>query len=138
MTQNRLIMEKGKRSKTRRSQKDYSMAFKMAVISDVEKGILTYKQAQKQYGIQGRSTVLVWLRKHGNLDWVIPHRHVYLSKMKETPAQKIKRLERQLADEKLKTKILNGMIEYADQNLGTAIRKKLLSQSLETSNKKKD
>ena len=85
-------MEKGKKSKTKRSQKDYSMAFKMAVISDVEKGILTYKQAQKQYGIQGRSTVLVWLRKHGNLDWGIPHRHVYLSKMKETPAQKIKRL----------------------------------------------
>jgi transposase-like protein len=131
-------MEKGKKSKTKRSQKDYSMAFKMAVISDVEKGILTYKQAQKQYGIQGRSTVLVWLRKHGNLDWGIPHRHVYLSKMKETPAQKIKRLERQLADEKLKTKILNGMIEYADENLGTSIRKKLLSQPLETSNKKKD
>ena len=131
-------MEKGKKNKNKRSQKDYSMAFKMAIISDVEKGILTYKQAQKQYGIQGRSTVLVWLRKHGSLDWGIPHRHLYLSKMKETPAQKIKRLERQLADEKLKTKILNGMIEYADENLGTSIRKKLLSQSLETSNKKKD
>jgi len=131
-------MEKGKRVKIKRSQKDYSMAFKMAVISEVEKGISTYKQAQQQYGIQGKSTVLVWLRKHGNLDWANPHSHAYLSKMKETPAQKIKRLERQLADEKLKTKILNGMIEYADQNLGTAIRKKLLSQSLETSNKKKD
>lgn len=131
-------MEKGKNGKGRRSQRDYSMAFKLAVISDVEKGILTYKQAQKQYGIQGRSTVLVWLRKHGNLDWGIPHRHLYLAKMKETPAQKIKRLERQLADEKLKTKILNGMIEYADENLGTSIRKKLLSQSSETSNKKKD
>jgi transposase-like protein len=118
-------MEKGKNSKSRRSQKDYSMAFKLTVISDVEKGNLTYKQAQTQYGIQGKSTVLVWLRKHGNLDWEKPHRHLYLSKMKETPAQKIKRLERQLADEKLKTKILNGMIEYADENLGTSIRKKL-------------
>jgi transposase len=26
---------------------------------------MTYKEAQKLYGIQGRSTVLVWLRKHG-------------------------------------------------------------------------
>lgn len=131
-------MEKGKNKEKQRSQKDYSMAFKMAVISDVEKGILTYKQAQKQYGIQGRSTVLVWLRKHGSLDWGIPNRYLYLSKMKETPAQKIKRLEKQLADEKLKTKILNGMIEYADQHLGTSIRKKHLSQSSETSSKKKD
>lgn len=28
---------------------------------------MTYKQAQKAYGIQGRSTVLAWLRKHPNL-----------------------------------------------------------------------
>ena len=56
-------MEKGKKNKNKRSQKDYSMAFKMAIISDVEKGILTYKQAQKQYGIQRRNTVLVWISK---------------------------------------------------------------------------
>ncbi|SKA65532.1 hypothetical protein SAMN02745132_03975 [Enterovibrio nigricans DSM 22720] len=30
---------------------------------------MTYKQAQERYGIQGRSTVLTWLRKHGHLDW---------------------------------------------------------------------
>jgi transposase-like protein len=116
-------MEKGEKGSKKRSQRDYSMACKLAVISEVEKGILTYKQAQDQYGIQGRSTVLVWLRKHGNLNWQKPKKHVYLSKMKETPAQKIKRLEKQLADEKLKTKILTGMIEYADENFGTSIKK---------------
>lgn len=52
----------------RRSQRDYSLAFKLQVVSAVEKGELTYKQSQKKYGIQGRSTVLVWLRKHGTLD----------------------------------------------------------------------
>jgi transposase len=44
------------------------LGFKLAVILQVEKGELTYKQAQKKYGIQGRSTVLVWLRKFGTLD----------------------------------------------------------------------
>ena len=53
----------------KRAQKDYSLAFKMQVIDDVEKGRLTYKEAQRHYGIQGRTTVLVWLRKHGSLDW---------------------------------------------------------------------
>ncbi|MFA1771562.1 IS3 family transposase, partial [Rufibacter glacialis] len=53
----------------RKSQKDYSLAFKLDVVDQVEKGLLTYKQAQSRYGIQGRSTVLVWLRKHGSLDW---------------------------------------------------------------------
>ncbi len=53
----------------RRSQRDYSLAFKLAVVYQVEKGELNYKQAQDRYGIQGQSTVLVWLRKHGCQDW---------------------------------------------------------------------
>lgn len=56
----------------KRTQKDYTLSFKFSVVSQVEKGDFTYKQAQKQYGIQGKSTVLVWLRKYGNLDWSKP------------------------------------------------------------------
>lgn len=53
----------------KRIQRDYTLSFKLAVVEQVEKGELTYKQAQQRYGIQGRSTVLSWLRKHGRLDW---------------------------------------------------------------------
>ena len=84
---------------------------------------MTYKQAQRAYGIQGRSTVLVWLRKHGTLEW-IPPRRVAMPRSKETPAQKIKRLEKELSDEKLKNEILNKMIDLCDQQYGTSIRKK--------------
>ena len=87
--------------KRKRTQRDYNLGFKLAVVSQVEKGELTYKQAQKKYGIQGRSTVLVWLRKHGILDWSKPAL-LMKSKSKETPAQQIKRLERELEDENLK------------------------------------
>lgn len=107
----------------KRTQKDYNLGFKLAVVSQVEKGELTNKQAQKTYGIQGRSTVLVWLRKHGTLDWSQPRR-LTMPKSKETPAQKIKRLERELSDEKLKNEILNKMIDISDQQYGTSIRKK--------------
>ena len=58
-------MDSGKR----RSQRDYTLGFKLAVVDQVEKGELSYKEAQRRYGIQGRSTVLVWLRKHGRQDW---------------------------------------------------------------------
>ncbi|ENH7110952.1 transposase, partial [Vibrio fluvialis] len=54
---------------SKRTQRDYSLAFKLTVVDQVEKGEMTYKQAQERYGIQGRSTVLVWLRKHGQLNW---------------------------------------------------------------------
>ena len=118
----------------KRTQQDYNMGFKLAVVNQVEKGEITYKQAQQLYGIQGRSTVLVWLRKHGNLDWSKPG---LLMKSKETPAQKIKRLEKQLEDERLKNKILNKMIDISDQQYGTSIRKKYFPKQSEASNKKK-
>ncbi len=123
-------------TRDKRTQRDYNLGFKLAVVSQVEKGEMTYKQAQRAYGIQGRSTVLVWLRKHGTLDWSKPIRH-QMPKSKETPAQKIKRLERELSDEKLKNKVLNTMIDISDEQYGTAIRKKYLpNQSNDSSNNK--
>ncbi len=78
-----------KSNKRKRIQRDYNLGFKMAVVYQVEKDKLTYEQAQKQYGIQGRNTVLVWLRKHGTLDWSKPALPMR-SNSKEIPAQKIK------------------------------------------------
>lgn len=130
-------MQPSTNKKVKRTQKDYNLGFKLAVVSQVEKGEMTYKQAQKAYGIQGRSTVLVWLRKHGTLDWSQPRR-LTMPKSKETPAQKIKRLERELSDEKLRNEILNKMIDLSDQQYGTAIRKKFSpKQSGASGNKSK-
>jgi transposase-like protein len=120
----------------KRTQGDYNLGFKLALVSEVEKGNYTYKQIQKVYGIQGRSTVLVWLRKYGTLDWTKPNFRS-MPKFKETPAQKIKRLERQLSDEQLKNKLLNTMIDISDKQLGTSIRKKLLSQQSKASENNK-
>ena len=129
-------MNKSENRPAKRSQRDYNLGFKLAVISQVEKGELTYKQAQKKYGIQGRSTVLVWLRKFGNLDWSKP-KLLFMVKSKETPAQSIKRLEKELADEKLKNTVLNTMIDISDSQYGTQIRKKFSPKPSDASNKKK-
>ena len=130
-------MKKEESQRVRRSQRDYTMGFKLAVVAMVEKGEMTYKQAQKTYGIQGRSTVLVWLRKHGTLDWSKPMVHLKrMPKSKETPAQKIKRLERELQEEKIKTMLLNEMIDISDRELGTSIRKKLTPELHEVFRKK--
>lgn len=110
------------------------MGFKLAIVDQVEKGQMTYKQAQKQYGIQGRSTVLVWLRKHGTLNWNNPE--TALPKSKETPAQQIKRLEKELADEKLKNLILNEMVDVFDKDYNAGLRKKFLPKQSGRSDKK--
>lgn len=131
-------MEKRESQRQKRSQRDYTLGFKLSVIRQVEKGDMTYKQAQKTYGIQGRSTVLVWLRKHGTLDWSNPSLHSMTNpRSKETPAQKIKRLEKELADERLKNEILNEMIDISDQQHGTSIRKKLFPKQSNAFDKRK-
>ncbi len=109
----------------KRTQRDYSMGFKLAVVEQVEKGELTYKQAQRRYGIQGRSTVLNWLRKHGRLDWTASGER--MSKPKETPEQKIKRLEQQLKDAEDRNHLYREMLEHVDRDCGSDYVKKSLS-----------
>ncbi len=119
----------GRRVHKKRTQKDYSLAFKLQLVDEVEKGLLTYKQAQFKYGIQGKSTVLVWLRKHGRLDWSESTE----MKKKPTPDKKIKDLERKLKRLEQEKEILNRAIDIADEQFGTEIRKKYLPLSHEAS-----
>lgn len=128
-------MDKLTKPTAKRSQKDYTLAFKLAVVNQVEKGELTYKQAQAHYGIQGRTTVLVWLRKHGRQDWHRP-RLTLMTQAHPTPEQQIKALERQLEDEKLRNLVLNEMIDYIDSTQGTQLRKKLVTMGLGNSRAK--
>ncbi len=119
-------MEKQGKKHTKRSQRDYSLAFKLQVVMQVEKGELTYKKAQKHYGIQGRSTVLVWLRKHGTLDWTLPKQYT-LEKDKElTPAQRIKELEAALKDEQDRNLIYKTMFDILQKEHGIQLPKKPL------------
>jgi len=115
----------------KRTQRDYSLAFKLQVVNEVEKGQLTWKQSQLKFGIQGKSTVLVWLRKHGTLDWTskIP------MKKKAPPKTYISELEKKIKRLESEKEILNRAIDIADEMFNTEIRKKYLPLSQEASDK---
>lgn len=113
----------------KRSQRDYSLAFKLQVVDEVEKGHLTWKQSQKKYGIQGRSTVLVWLRKHGTLDWTSKAP----MKKKAPPKTYISQLEAKIKRLEAEKEILNRAIDIADDMYKTDIRKKYLPLSQQAS-----
>jgi len=119
-------------SQSKRTQKDYSLPFKLQVIEEVEKGELTYKQVQRKYGIQGRSTVLVWLRKHGRLDW---SKRGSMKKDK-IPQQRIRELEKEVKRLKGDKEILEIAIDVAEEELGIPIRKKYLAKLSENLEKK--
>jgi transposase len=119
-------MKKQEKNSNRRSQRDYSLAFKLQVVGQVEKGELTYKKAQHHYGIQGRSTVLVWLRKHGTLDWTLPKQYTVENDKELTPEQRIKQLETALKDEQDRNLIYKTMFDILKKEYGIALPKKSL------------
>lgn len=123
-------------SGSKRTQRDYTQAFKRSVVEQVEKGELTYKQAQERYGIQGRSTVLVWLRKHGRQNWG-PMAHY--GRMRDqsqspsnqplTPEQRIKELEVQLKEAQEKSQFFEAVIDVLKKDYGVRVVKKPVGKS---------
>ena len=62
-------MKKGKEIVyTKRTQKDYSMSFKLRLVDEIERGEISELEAKKKYGIQSKSTITNWVKKFGNLD----------------------------------------------------------------------
>lgn len=127
-------------SRIKRKQGDYTLAFKLSVVDEVEKGQLTYKQAQERYGIQGRSTVLVWLRKHGRQAWgdaassrltmpIPPKSPNSEAGVPLTPEQKIKALEVQLRDAREKAQLFEAVLDVLKKDYGVRVVKKPLGKS---------
>lgn len=127
----------------KRTQRDYSLSFKLQVVQEVEIGALSLGQAKLKYGIQGDSTVRNWLRKYGNFDW----ENQTPSHMPKTPEQKLMELEQkvrllekqkfflelQVKQSDKKAIIFDMMIELAEKEYNIPIRKNSLpEQSIST------
>ena len=132
----------------KRTQKDYSMSFKLGVVEEIESGELSIRASALKYGIQSHSTVTRWLRKYGTFDW-INKSHKRMPKSKD---QRILELEQQIKLlEKQKSQLENQvntadkkaiffdiMIDIAEEEFKIPIRKKFSpEQSIIIENKKK-
>lgn len=115
--------------RVKRTQRDYTLAFKQAVVDQVEGGELTYKQAQARYGIQGRSTVLQWLRRYGHQDWrpgatERPARSPVMPKSPPTPEQRIKELEEKLRLSEQKAQFFEAVVDVMEKDHGVSVKKR--------------
>ena len=129
----------------KRTQKDYSISFKLEIVQEIEQGFLTRSQARNKYGIQAGSTITRWLKKYGNFDWQqqIP------TTMSKTPEQRILELEQQvkllekqkaraeyLAERADKKVILfDMMVDMAEKEYNIDVRKNYTPELLTTSKK---
>ena len=99
----------------KRTQKDYTMSFKLQVVQEIERGELSTHSACRKYGIQSRSTIVQWLRKFGNFDW----ENQTPSNMGKSPEQKIMELEAQV-------KLLEKQKAFLEQQAFVAEKKAII------------
>ncbi len=141
-------MREGNESKyVKRTQKDYSMSFKLQVVQEVERGELSMSSATRKYGIQGDHTVFKWLKKYCNFDW----ENQTPTNMPKSPEQKILELEQQVKllekqkaflEQQVETAdkkaiIFDMMIDLAEKEFNIPIRKKCSPEQLTITGKNK-
>ena len=97
----------------KRTQKDYSLSFKLQLVEEIEQGFLTRSQAQAKYGIQAGSTITRWLKKYGNFDW----EYRSITAMSKTPEQKILELEAKIKLLEKQKKRAEHLAERADKKV---------------------
>jgi transposase len=95
----------------KRSQKDYSISFKLSVVKEIEAGVLSVTRATMQYGIQGNATVINWLRKYGTFDW----ENQTPSNMPKTQEQRLMELEAKVKLLEKQKAMLEHQVERADK-----------------------
>ena len=129
----------------KRTQKDYSLSFKLEVVGEIEQGFLTRSQARDKYGIQAGSTITSWLKKYGNFDW----ENQTLSNMAKTPEQRILELEQQvklLEKQKVRAEyiaeradkkviLFDMMVDMAEKEYNIDVRKNYKPELLTASKK---
>ena len=131
----------------KRSQKDYSMSFKLQLVSEIEQGLLSTTSAKKKYGIQSRSTIVNWLRKFGNFDWEnqtpsnmpksIEQKLLELEQKVKLLEKQKAFLEKQVENSDKKAIIFDMMIDIAEKEYNISIRKNSLPEQSINSEKRK-
>jgi len=126
-------MEELKSEYVRRTQKDYTTAFKLSVVKEYETREVSLGELKRKYGIQGDRTVRHWIEKFGNFDRLNQISRP-MEKTKDQQLleleQKIKllerknaRLEKELEQKDLKADFFDMMIDIAEKEYKIDIRK---------------
>jgi len=121
---------KEKQSKDSPGRIRYTEWFKRSVVAEYERGQLTKDAIQEKYGIGGKSRLLEWCRKYGKLPY--PNNGLTGRPMNDPQKQRIKDLEKQLEETRLKLLAYEKLISIAEKEEGISILKKDDTKQLES------
>jgi len=104
----------------------YSISFQQKVVKEIEQEGLLIEEAKRRYGIKGSATVQKWLRKFGKTHLL--NKMVRIETMEEKDRikqleQEIKKLKMALADSMLEKRCLEVVIDEANKEYKTDLKK---------------
>lgn len=138
-------MKETKRNYVKRTQRDYSMNFKLSVVKEIETTDIGLCAIARKYGIQSESTVKRWLEKYGTYDWqnikggnMTKSKEQILLELQEKVKQlekKNARLEHEIEMKEHKAAIFDLMIDLAEKEYNINIRKNSNPEQLKNTSK---
>lgn len=130
---------------TKEPRNKYSTAFKLRVVQEVLDGKFTKEEAQRVYGLGGKSAILNWMRKFNFVSSCslsnqpnLVESPVKINKEGIEKDQRIRELERALKSERNKSALFEKIIEIAEEKYGLEIRKKSEAKQYNSLNQKKE
>jgi|SRR5690554_597253 len=117
----------------RQNYRNYSVAFKMKLVDEIENGILTQTEACKLYSISG-STLWGWVKKYG-INEQIDKKVIIMTREEESELLLLRRenkqLRRSLEDSQIRSLAYECLVDEASKytkidlkkNFGTIVRK---------------
>jgi len=117
----------------------YSLSFKQRVIREMEEQGLTKAEISRKYGIKGMRTVHQWIRKFGKNNLL--NKNIRIETMEEKDRikqlqEEVKKLKLALADSLLAQRSLEVVIEEANKEYRTDLKKSFGESALTNSKKK--
>lgn len=121
------------------AQVRYSISFQRKVVKEIEEEGLFIEEVKRRYGIKGSGTVQKWVRKFGKNDLL--NKVVRIETMEEKDRikqleQEIKKLKLALADSMLEKRCLEVLIDEANKEYKTDLKKNFGDAASPASGKK--
>jgi transposase len=106
-------------------RKVYTASEKRSVLRAVESG-MSIREAQISFGIKGGRTIGAWIReaKQENTDLSLCNTQPVAKQSEKRDSDEVKALKKALAEAELKVKVLDTLIDIAEEQLKVDIRKK--------------
>lgn len=116
------MLKTGKRINTRR---EYAEEFKLKLVEEYEKGVMSVLQMEKYYGISNRS-LYKWIYKYSSYNKknisIVEFKDSQTHRLKELE-EKVKELERTVGQKQIMIDYLEKMIDLAKENYSIDIKK---------------